>query len=147
METIVSKTHIGGLENCAYSLVKVAQMKIVYFGNDEYITCLRYLIDKGHELCGVFVNNINNCSLLTKKLCNDKGIEVLQYKPREQALLIYYKKGAELFLSVDYQYVIPLADADMLGVNIYPTLLTRGRGHTTTFLAGALQRLRRDHTA
>jgi len=105
-------------------------MKIVYLGNDEYRNCLRYLIDNGHEITAVYVNEVNRCSVFTTTLCARHGITVWQHKPSKEELLSHYAEGADLFLSADYQHVIPLVAEQMLGVNIHPTLLPVGRGPT-----------------
>jgi methionyl-tRNA formyltransferase len=105
-------------------------MKILYLGNDEYRNCLRYLIDNGHEIAAVYVNEVNSCSEFTMTLCAEHGITVLRHKPSKEELSIHYEDGVELFLSADYQYTIPLVSTQMLGVNIHPTLLPVGRGPT-----------------
>lgn len=107
-------------------------MKFVYFGYDFMLPPIQAVIERGHELCGVFsfpcdgVFNFNN---KTKAMAERLAIPFTEAKPTQQNIDDLINQGVELFLSAGYLFKIPEIDFDKAyGINFHPSLLPLGRG-------------------
>lgn len=105
-------------------------MKIAYFGYNTFSSCLKLLIDQGHELVcvytgedSVYADRIINCS-------TDRQIPLRFDKPNQAQMDALVAIGVELFLSAEYPWKIPVPRGLKFAINIHPTLLPDGRGPT-----------------
>jgi len=104
-------------------------MKVVYFGNNLFSSCLKYLLDEGHQLLRVYKNSAKQGSSIIDKLCEDNSIAKFEHKPTASELSQLIAQGAEMFIVAEYSYLIPVTKVKY-AINIHPTLLPNGRGPT-----------------
>lgn len=105
-------------------------MKIAYFGCDLFIGCLDVFRAHNHDIVAIFVagNKQEN-----KNICEYAAAEKIQCvtdKPTEQHIKMLEDMGVECFFSIEYEYLIPLPSAQVMTLNMHPTLLPEGRGAT-----------------
>jgi methionyl-tRNA formyltransferase len=104
-------------------------MKIVYFGNNLFSSCLKYLLAQGHEILRVYKNNSARNSSIIDSVCADNCIPLHSHKPSESELNQLITLGAEMFIVAEYSYLLPVTKVKY-AINIHPTLLPEGRGPT-----------------
>lgn len=104
-------------------------MKIVYFGNNLFSSCLKYLIDEGHQILRVYKNSSSHDSSIVDKLCDKSDIPLCEHKPNLNELNQLVSLGAEIFIVAEYSYLVPDTNVKY-AINIHPTLLPHGRGPT-----------------
>lgn len=107
-------------------------MKIAYCGFDFFHTCLRYLLQAGHEVHRVYsfpCDGHFNFNTYVKEMARNRRIP-FSVKPVSAAdIQALEQQGVELLISAGYQYKIPdLSASSIKGINIHPTLLPTGRG-------------------
>jgi len=103
-------------------------MKIVYFGNNMFSSCLKFLIDEGHQILKVYKNNDSGSSSVIEKLC-DYEIPCSDLEPELSELAELISLGAEMFIVAEYSYLLPETNVKY-AINLHPTLLPNGRGPT-----------------
>ena len=104
-------------------------VKIVYFGNNLFSSCLQYLIDEGHQILGVYKNKSVQGSSNITSLCVHREIPLTDEKPKLADLEALIMMGAEIFIVAEYLHILPSTGVKF-AINIHPTLLPRGRGPT-----------------
>jgi methionyl-tRNA formyltransferase len=104
-------------------------MKIVYFGNNLFSSCLKYLIEEGHQIQRVYKNGSLHDSSIIDKLCEKNDIPLFEHKPNVSELNQLISLGTEMFIVAEYSYLVPDTDVKY-AINIHPTLLPNGRGPT-----------------
>ena len=104
-------------------------MKIVYFGNNLFSSCLKYLLAQGHEILRVYKNKSARNSSIIDKVCADNCVPLHSHKPSESELNQLITLGAEVFIVAEYSYLLPVTKVKY-AINIHPTLLPEGRGPT-----------------
>tara|TARA_R110001592_G_scaffold126427_2_gene337782 strand:+ start:4071 stop:4898 length:828 start_codon:yes stop_codon:yes gene_type:complete len=104
-------------------------MKIVYFGNNMFSSCLKYLIDEGHQILRVYKNKPEQGSSAITRLCTHNKIPLVEGKPKIDDLNQLVLLGAEMFIVAEYLHILPSTDVKY-AMNIHPTLLPKGRGPT-----------------
>lgn len=104
-------------------------MKIVYFGNNLFSSCLKYLLEEGHQIQRVYKNYspLNNSNI--DKICEDNSIPAFEHKPNLSELNHLVSQGIEMFIVAEYSYLVPETNVQY-ALNIHPTLLPNGRGPT-----------------
>jgi methionyl-tRNA formyltransferase len=104
-------------------------MKIVYFGNNLFSSCLEYLLEEGHQILRVYKNNSLHDSSIVTRLCEKHGVALYEHEPELRELNHLISQGAELFIVAEYSYLLPVTKVKY-AINIHPTLLPNGRGPT-----------------
>lgn len=104
-------------------------MKIVYFGNNLFSSCLKYLLDEGHQILRVYKNSSSHDSSIVDRLCEKNDIPLYEHKPNLSELNQLVSLGAEIFIVAEYSYLVPDTNVKF-AINIHPTLLPNGRGPT-----------------
>jgi len=102
-------------------------MKIVYFGNNLFSSCLKYLIDEGHQILRVYKNSSSYDSSIIDNLCENNCIPLHSHKPSLSELNQLITLGAQMFIVAEYSYLVPVTQVKY-AINIHPTLLPQGRG-------------------
>jgi methionyl-tRNA formyltransferase len=107
-------------------------MKIAYCGYDFFHTCLRGLIEDGHEIVRIFsfpCDGRFNYNAYIKQIAASRSIPVSEEPVNAQIVQALQEQGVELLITAGYQYKIPdLDQSGIRGINIHPTLLPDGRG-------------------
>lgn len=104
-------------------------MKIAYFGNNMFSSCLKYLIEDGYEIIRVYKNAPKYGSSAITKLCEKNQIPSFVHKPAQKELEHLVSLGVEMFIVAEYSYILPEIDVKY-AINIHPTRLPKGRGPT-----------------
>ena len=104
-------------------------MNIVYFGNNLFSSCLKYLIKEGHQIQRVYKNSSLHDSSIIDRLCDSHNIPISQHKPSLSELNDLISLGAEMFIVAEYSFLVPTSNVKY-AINIHPTLLPEGRGPT-----------------
>jgi methionyl-tRNA formyltransferase len=104
-------------------------MKIVYFGNNLFSSCLKYLLSEGHDILRVYKNSSARNSSIIDNVCVNNCIPLHSHKPSESELKQLITLGAEMFIIAEYSYLLPITNVKY-AINIHPTLLPAGRGPT-----------------
>ncbi|MBA6415606.1 methionyl-tRNA formyltransferase [Colwellia sp. 6M3] len=104
-------------------------MKVVYFGNNLFSSCLKYLLDEEHQILRVYKNSSAHDSSIIDKLCEKNDITICEHKPELSELNDLISLGAEIFIIAEYAYLVPTTNVKY-AINIHPTLLPDGRGPT-----------------
>lgn len=104
-------------------------MKIVYFGNNMFSSCLKYLIEDGFEIVRVYKNTPKCSSSEITKLCEKNQIPSFEHKPVQKELENLVSLGVEMFIVAEYSYILPEIDVKY-AINIHPARLPKGRGPT-----------------
>ncbi len=104
-------------------------MKIVYFGNNLFSSCLKYLLAEGHQILRVYKNSSLHDSSIIDKLCEKNSLSLYEHKPKLSELNQLVSLGVEIFIVAEYSYLVPDTDVKY-AINIHPTLLPEGRGPT-----------------
>jgi methionyl-tRNA formyltransferase len=104
-------------------------MKIVYFGNNLFSSCLKYLLDEGHQILRVYKNSSSHDSSIIDRLCEKNSLSLYEHKPNLSELNQLVSLGVEMFIVAEYSYLVPDTDVKY-AINIHPTLLPNGRGPT-----------------
>tara|TARA_R110001583_G_scaffold7248_1_gene36155 strand:+ start:3164 stop:3982 length:819 start_codon:yes stop_codon:yes gene_type:complete len=104
-------------------------MNVVYFGNNLFSSCLKYLINEGHQIQRVYKNTSLHDSSIIDRLCDSNNIPIYQHKPSVSELNHLISLGAEMFIVAEYSYLVPDTNVKY-AINIHPTLLPNGRGPT-----------------
>lgn len=102
-------------------------MNVVYFGNNLFSSCLKYLINEGHQIQRVYKNTSLHDSSIIDRLCDNNNIPTYQHKPSLSELNHLISLGAEMFIVAEYSYLVPKTNVKY-AINIHPTLLPEGRG-------------------
>ena len=76
-------------------------MKIVYFGNNLFSSCLKYLIDEGHQMLRVYKNDSTHDSSIIDRLCDKNDIPRYENKPNLSELNQLISLGAEIGLNTN----------------------------------------------
>lgn len=106
-----------------------SNVKIVYFGNNMFSSCLKYLIAEGHQILRVYKNKPEHgASTITSLCCNHK-IPLADDKPTLVDLNLLILMGADMFIVAEYLHILPYTDVKY-AMNIHPSLLPKGRGPT-----------------
>jgi len=107
-------------------------MKIAYCGFDFFHSCLRYLLEAGHEVQRIYsfpCDGRFNFNTYVKEMARNRGIPFSLKPVNDNDIRAMEKQGVELLLTAGYQYKIPdLSASGIKGLNIHPTLLPVGRG-------------------
>lgn len=107
-------------------------MRFVYFGYDFMLPSVLRLIERGHELIGVFtfeVDNIFNFNTGTIALAQSLNAPIILSAPEDHHLQNFIEAGCEVFLSAGYPFKIPPIDeTKAYPINIHPTYLPHARG-------------------
>ena len=104
-------------------------MKVVYFGNNLFSSCLKYLLDEEHQILRVYKNSYAHDSSIIDRLCEKNDITICEHKPELTELNDLISLGAEMFIVAEYAYLLPDTNVKY-AINIHPTLLPEGRGPT-----------------
>jgi len=104
-------------------------MKIVYFGNNLFSSCLKYLLEEDHQILRVYKNSSSHDSSIIDRLCMNNAIPLHSHKPSLSELNQLISLGAEMFIIAEYSYLVPVTKVKY-AINIHPTLLPEGRGPT-----------------
>lgn len=104
-------------------------MKIVYFGNNLFSSCLKYLLDEGHQILRVYKNQPEHGASTITSLCSHHHIPLAEVKPTLDDLNKLILLGAEMFIVAEYLHILPSTDVKY-AINLHPTLLPKGRGPT-----------------
>lgn len=109
-------------------------MKIAYFGGDMFFSCLKFLIEEGHEIIALysyppkqgeydFVQNV-------VKQANLLHIPVKYHRPTEHDMQLLSQEKCTMILSAGYPYKIPDWHNYKIryAINIHPSLLPVGAG-------------------
>tara|TARA_R100001377_G_scaffold71837_1_gene47538 strand:+ start:311 stop:1129 length:819 start_codon:yes stop_codon:yes gene_type:complete len=104
-------------------------MTIVYFGNNLFSSCLKYLLAEGHQILRVYKNSSLHDSSIIDRLCKNNAIPIHSHKPSLSELNQLISLGAEMFIIAEYSYLVPHTKVQY-AINIHPTLLPEGRGPT-----------------
>lgn len=104
-------------------------MRIVYFGNNMFSSCLKYLIEDGFEIERVYINSPDFTSSVISKLCETHQIPLLKNKPMSEELEHLISKGVEMFIVAEYLHILPETGVKY-AINIHPSMLPNGRGPT-----------------
>ena len=104
-------------------------MKIVYFGNNLFYSCLKYLINEGFEIVRVYINSPDFTSSAISKLCEKNQIPFFKNKPVNAELENLISTGVEMFIVAEYLHILPETDVKY-AINIHPSRLPKGRGPT-----------------
>ena len=104
-------------------------MKIVYFGNNLFSSCLKYLLDENHQILRVYKNSHAHESSIMDRLCEKNDIAIYEHRPKLIELNDLISLGAELFIVAEYAYLVPDTNVKY-AINIHPSLLPEGRGPT-----------------
>jgi len=102
-------------------------MKIVYLGNNLFSSCLKYLLEEGHQILRVYKNSSQHDSSIIDRLCKKNSIPLYNHKPNLIELNQLISLGAEMFIVAEYSYLVPVTKVEY-AINIHPTLLPEGRG-------------------
>jgi methionyl-tRNA formyltransferase len=107
-------------------------MKIAYCGYDFFHTCLRTLLDAGHEVHRIYsfpCDGRFNFNTYIREIARNRGIPFSVKPITAVDIQTLKQQGVELLLTAGYQYKIPdLSGTPIKGINIHPTLLPAGRG-------------------
>lgn len=104
-------------------------MKVVYFGNNLFSSCLKYLMDEDHQILRVYKNSSLHDSSIIDRLCENNNTPIYEHKPNLSELNDLISLGAEMFIVAEYSYLVPDTKVKY-AFNIHPTLLPNGRGPT-----------------
>ena len=104
-------------------------MRIVYFGNNMFSSCLKYLIKDGFEIERVYINSPDFTSSAISKLCETHQIPLLKNKPIREELEYLVSIGVEMFIVAEYSHILPETNVKY-AINIHPSMLPNGRGPT-----------------
>ena len=104
-------------------------MNVVYLGNNLFSSCLKYLIDEGHQIQRVYKDDSPHDNSIIDKICENNSIPSYVHKPNLSELNHLISQGAEMFIIAEYSYLVPDTDVKY-AINIHPTLLPNGRGPT-----------------
>ena len=104
-------------------------MRIVYFGNNMFSSCLKYLISEGFEVVRVYVNSPDFTSSVISKLCETHQIPLFKNKPMSEELEHLISMGVEMFIVAEYLHILPETGVKY-AINIHPSRLPKGRGPT-----------------
>jgi methionyl-tRNA formyltransferase len=107
-------------------------MKIAYCGYDFFHSCLRHLIEDGHDVLKVFTfdcDNRFNFNTYVYEICRQQHIPITQAANTPGDLRQLKQQDCELVITAGYRYKVPeLTSLDLKGINVHPTLLPVGRG-------------------
>lgn len=104
-------------------------MRIVYFGNNMFSSCLEYLIKDGFEIERVYINSPDFTSSAISKLCETHQIPLFKNKPMSEELEHLISMGVEMFIVAEYLHILPETGVKY-AINIHPSKLPKGRGPT-----------------
>lgn len=104
-------------------------MKIAYFGNNMFSSCLKSLIEDGFEIVRVYMNTPTYGSSAIAKLCNRNQIPSFEHKPDQEELEHLVSLGVTMFIVAEYLHLLPEVGVKY-AINIHPTKLPKGRGPT-----------------
>jgi methionyl-tRNA formyltransferase len=104
-------------------------MKIVYFGNDFFSSCLKYLINEGFQIVRVYKNSPKSSSSTISKLCEKNRIPSFENQPDKGELNSLVLQGVDMFIVAEYLHILPEIDVKY-AINLHPTRLPMGRGPT-----------------
>ncbi len=104
-------------------------MRIVYFGNNMFSSCLKYLIKDGFEIERVYINSPDFTSSAISKLCETHQIPLFKNKPMSEELEHLISMGVEIFIVAEYLHILPETGVKY-AINIHPSMLPKGRGPT-----------------
>jgi methionyl-tRNA formyltransferase len=104
-------------------------MRIVYFGNNMFSSCLKYLIKDGFEIERVYINSPDFTSSAISKLCETHQIPLFKNKPMSEELEHLISMGVEMFIVAEYLHILPETGVKY-AINIHPSMLPKGRGPT-----------------
>ena len=104
-------------------------MRIVYFGNNMFSSCLKYLIKDGFEIERVYINSPDFTSSAISKLCETHQIPLFKNKPMSEELEHLISMGVEMFIVAEYLHILPETGVKY-AINIHPSRLPKGRGPT-----------------
>lgn len=105
------------------------KMKIVYFGNNMFSACLKYLIDEGHQVLRVYFNEPKISHSAVLKLCEHEQIATYKHKPELSELNHLISLGVDMFIVAEFLHILPQTEVKY-AINIHPTKLPKGRGPT-----------------
>ena len=103
-------------------------MKIVYFGNNLFSSCLKYLLDEGHQILRVYKNSAPHDTVIIDRICGD-NIPKYDHKPSLSELNELISQGAQMFFVAEYSHLLPITTVSY-AINMHPSLLPNGRGPT-----------------
>ncbi len=80
-------------------------VKIVYFGNDMFSSCLKYLINERHHILRVYKNKLDLSASTIASLCSPHKIPLAEDKPTLNDLNQLILMGAKMFIDVNYKFI------------------------------------------
>lgn len=104
-------------------------MKIAYFGNNLFSSCLKYLIDEGFQVVRVYKNSPDLSSSIVARLCEKNQIPSVENQADKEELDNLVLQGVEMFIVAEYLHILPETNVKY-AINIHPTRLPMGRGPT-----------------
>lgn len=107
-------------------------MKFVYFGYDFMLPAIASVIEKGHELAGIFsfdCDNIFNFNQKCQSFAQKRDLPFVLSPAQDFHLTPFLDQGVALFFAAGYPYKIPPIDTTRAyAVNLHPTFLPKARG-------------------
>ncbi|WP_111977234.1 formyltransferase family protein [Algibacillus agarilyticus] len=104
-------------------------MNVIYFGNDLFSGCLSALIQAGHTIQRVYINEPEDNAHKVIKICQQHNIEYSSEKPPAAMLIELAQSSTDMFVIAEYLHKIPQTSVKY-AFNIHPTLLPLGRSMT-----------------
>jgi len=105
-------------------------MKLAYFGNDMFSSCFDVFVERGHQICAVYVNPIEGIAANMLAKATRMGLAVRAGLPLPEEMNALVDEGVTLFFSAEYQHKIPTPSGLRYGVNLHTSMLPEGRGAT-----------------
>lgn len=108
-------------------------MKVIYFGYDAFLPCLKAVLDNpNYEIMKIYSfesDGIFDFNDKIRALAIENNIEFTTEKITAQELARQVNQnGCELVFCAGYAYRIPIETVNVLAVNIHPSPLPYGRG-------------------
>jgi len=109
-------------------------MRIAYFGDDMFYSCMEQLIENGHEIMALYIDrpaaDEYDFTRNVRRKAEMLAIPVLLSEPSHNDIKKLWHKGCDMILSAGYRYKIPPWQGGSIryGINIHPSLLPKGAG-------------------
>lgn len=107
-------------------------MKIAYFGNDMFYSCLEMLLKNDHEIIAIFTiapsEDKYDFAQNIRKQAEILAIPIIISKPTDADIKKLQEKDCDMILSAGYGYKIPSWHGKTIryGMNVHPSLLPQG---------------------
>jgi len=105
-------------------------MKVSYFANDLFMSCLEIFHNHGHEIAAIFTSAVSKNNQQIRHYAASNNILCITDKPNQQHIKMLDDLAVDCFFSIEYEHLIPLPARYVKTLNMHPTMLPQGRGAT-----------------